>query len=177
MGRIAGDSVAAGVWQLDEMRDHHREMARLLLAGWRPGEIAKHFGMTNATISIIINSPCFREHVDRMQAEADGNAVQTRVALNDEVARLSQKAIDVMKSFLEDEHGNTKQAISPDMMKLQVVVAKDMLDRAGFKAANVLKIENNEQDNSKKKELNSIYNELVKGGDADGTGDDEQDVH
>jgi hypothetical protein len=92
-------------------------MARLTVAGWRPGELARQFGMSASQISVIQGSPLFMAEVARLEALADYEAVDVRV----ELEMRHQTSIEAIDRGL----------LNPDPAKA-ASVAFDVLDRTGY---------------------------------------------
>lgn len=74
---------------LTHMWERHREIARRLVSGDKPREIAQSLGMTETRLSIITNSPVFQIHLQELSAKADEAAA-------DVSGRISKLAIESM---------------------------------------------------------------------------------
>ena len=75
-------------------------------------------------MSIICNSPAFKNQLERLSMGADNGALDVQ----DRVTALSSDAMSVLEDVLQQ--GDTLQIPK----KLQVEVAKDIMDRAGHGA-------------------------------------------
>lgn len=151
--------------ELKELHAIHREAARLMLLGWSDKEIGRHLGRSAGWVSNLRKSPLFVEHLEKLQREADEKVLEYRLGLQDEISRLSQKALDVLRSYLEDESGNVPEMPNEKLLKLQADIAKDILDRAGLKSPVTFK-DLTERD-ARDAELARIYEELKGDGDVD----------
>lgn len=98
---------------------HHRSMARALVEGLRPKDLAESFGFTEGQISRIINSPMFQLEVERLEKYAEDITTDTKK----EIARMSVRALEILD---EQMH---KKDISE---QLRQNAAFDILNRAGY---------------------------------------------
>ena len=122
MGRIPGEEGPAQ--PLTHLWERHKEIMRRLVAGDRQVDIAKDMKMTQGRMSIICNSPAFKTQLERLSIGADNNAL----CVQDRVTALSDDAMSVLENVLQQ--GETMNV----PLKLQVDVAKDIMDRAGHGA-------------------------------------------
>ena len=107
---------------LTHLWERHKEIMRRLVAGDRQVDIAKDLQMTQSRMSIICNSPAFKTQLERLSMGADNNALDVQ----DRVTALSIDAMSVLEDVLQNGDDLPK--------KLQVEVAKDIMDRAGHGA-------------------------------------------
>ena len=107
---------------LTHLWERQKEIMRRLVAGDRQVDIAREMQMTQSRMSIICNSPAFKTQLERLSMGADNNALDVQ----DRVTALSSDAMSVLEDVLQNGEGLTK--------KLQVEVAKDIMDRAGHGA-------------------------------------------
>ncbi len=98
---------------------HHRAMARDLIAGFTPGEVADKSGFTAAQITRICQSPLFIAELNRLAAQAEDTAVD----VHEDFRRMSTRAAEILD---ENLHG---EGISRG---LKTKTAFDVLDRAGY---------------------------------------------
>lgn len=105
--------------------ERHKEIARRLVTGEKPRELAHSMGMSEARLSIITNSPAFQAHLARLSAAADENSKNVQ-------ARMGELAVESM-TILEQAIRVKNDSISP---ALKIKVAQDVLDRAGYGAIN-----------------------------------------
>ena len=98
---------------------HHRSMARNLVAGMTPGEVAVISGFTPAQISRIIQSPLFMAEIARLEAQAEHQAVDVR----NDLQVMAVRAIEVMDENLHSDEIDRG---------LKTKTAFDVLDRAGY---------------------------------------------
>ena len=107
---------------LKQIRPHHRSMARALVAGLTPTEVARSFGFSAGQISRIIQTPMFQAELARLEAGASASAMDLR----DDIRRMAQRAVEVLDADLEMEVGEDLRARA-----LRQKAAMDVLDRAG----------------------------------------------
>lgn len=119
MGRVPGKEISQ---PLTHLWERHREIMRRLIAGDRQVDIAKDMNMTQGRMSIICNSPAFKNELERKSLGADSNALDVQ----NRVTALSIDAMSVLEDVLQNGEDLPK--------KLQVEVAKDIMDRAGHGA-------------------------------------------
>lgn len=105
------------------VRPHHRKMARMLVAGIRPSEIATILGFTTVQITHILASPHIQIEVGRLEEMADEIAVDMRL----DIERMAETAVEIMD---EDLHIVPNDRFD---RKLRQDAAKDILDRAGYR--------------------------------------------
>jgi hypothetical protein len=118
MGRIpTGKSGASN--GIGYLWPHHRSMARDLIAGFTPGEVADKSGFTAAQITRITQSPLFIAELNRLAAQAEDTAVD----VHEDFRRMSTRAAEILD---ENLHG---EEISRG---LKTKTAFDVLDRAGY---------------------------------------------
>lgn len=118
--RVPGDKGPAQ--PLTHLWERHKEIMRRLVAGDRQVDIARDLQMTQSRMSIICNSPAFKTQLERLSLGADNNALDVQ----DRVTALSSDAMSVLEDVLQNGENLPK--------KLQVDVAKDIMDRAGHGA-------------------------------------------
>ncbi len=99
MGQLQEGKTAARQGQLQQLRDHHRAIARALLAGVSSGDVAAAFHMTPSAISVIKGSPLFQVHMSELQREADEKAIDTQ----DELVLLQPFAVETIAEALLDK--------------------------------------------------------------------------
>ena len=119
MGRVPGKEISQ---PLTHLWERHKEIMRRLVAGDRQVDIAREMQMTQSRMSIICNSPAFKTQLERLSMGADNNALDVQ----DRVTALSSDAMSVLEDVLQNGEGVPK--------KLQVDVARDIMDRAGHGA-------------------------------------------
>lgn len=117
--------------KISQMKNHHRSMARDLIAmgEMRNVDLARIYNMTESQISIIINSPCFLAYMAELEDRVEDNICELR----DDIRLLVPRASLVIKEELfkegeEGEDGETKPLNFSDR-KLRLGVAFDIWDR------------------------------------------------
>lgn len=108
---------------LTYMWERHKEMSRRIVVGDRPTDIAADMGISRSRLSIIMNSPIFRQHTDSLSERTDCSITD----IKDRIFRNAPKALDILEDVLMNE-GNRFDT------RLQVKVAHDLLDRGGLGA-------------------------------------------
>lgn len=104
--------------------ERHKEIMRRLVAGDRQVDIARDMSMTQSRMSIICNSPAFKTQLERLSVGADSNALNVQ----ERVTALSSDAMSILEDVLQQGDADNIPK------KLQVEVAKDIMDRAGYGA-------------------------------------------
>ena len=101
---------------------HHRHMARLVVEGHTPHEIAQLTGFTPAHISKILGSPSFQAEILRLESKAEENAVN----VHEEIKKIAERAVEILDKNIQ------APATSDSDKRLQQAAAFDILDRAGY---------------------------------------------
>ena len=117
--------------QIEKVEPRHRAMMRLLISGYKVGDLVEPFGLSSVRISNIVNSPLFKEEMRRMEeqvnvkfAESEGSKTASdfvRIRLREE----AQRSLDKLISLRDGAQSERVQQLS----------AIDILDRAGVKGA------------------------------------------
>ena len=102
---------------ITQVRPWHRSMARAVVAGARPNELARLFSLGVSQISVILGSPLFEAEVARLESLAEYEAVDVRVELQMRHG-MSIEAID-RDLINEDSHKAASSAF-------------EVLDRTGY---------------------------------------------
>lgn len=90
----------------------------------KPIEIARDMGMTPGRVSIIMNSPAFKNELARMSEKANEKAFD----IGGRIKESSIKAMDLLEKVLDPAAAEFQQA----NIGLKVKVAQDMVSRAGY---------------------------------------------
>jgi len=108
--------------RINQLKGHHRSMARDLVAGGLRGkELAELYDMTESQISIIINSPLFIAEVARIEAEIEDDVINVR----QEIRVLAPRARRIIAREMKGD---------PEILgerKHQTNIAFEVLDRSG----------------------------------------------
>lgn len=110
---------------IQQLRPWHRSMARAVVAGARPNELATQYGYTPAMITRIINSPLFKAAVARMEEKNEDIAVD----VNADLKAMAPRAAEILDVELGEED---VEKLPLGERKHKVSVALSVLDRAGF---------------------------------------------
>lgn len=112
--------------KIKEMKNHHRSMARDIIAMGeiRNVDLARIYNMTEAQISIIINSPCFIAYLAEMETQIENNITELR----EDIRLLVPRASQVIKEELFKD-GAIDQPLSLMERKMRLSVAFDIWDR------------------------------------------------
>jgi len=104
---------------LDQLKAHHREIARMHYEGFKPAEIAEKMAINIATVRNVLNDPLCKAHVNSLHDRSDRETINVRKKL----ATLNQYALNVMEDMLRNDGvpHNT-----------QLKAAQDVLDRNGY---------------------------------------------
>ena len=114
-------------YQIQNIWDTHREIARLAVTGMKHKEIADVLGVTPATVSNTLNSSSMREKLDSQRAARDASCEDVAARIKE----LSKIAVEIM---------NEMMFADKDDVKLRA--AKDILDRAGYTPVQTIRTEN-----------------------------------
>ena len=118
MGAV-NEGKSYAVAQLQQIRPHHRSMARLFALGHTPGEVAEITGFSPSWISVVSGSPLFQVEVERVTAMTEYKDVNTKRELKE----LAVVAVEQLARNLHDPKTDRK---------LATATAFDVLDRTGF---------------------------------------------
>jgi hypothetical protein len=110
--------------QIGHLWPHHRSMARALLLGATPGDLAVTYGFSSSQISCIINSPLFLAELSRLESQAEENL--NGIPADLEV--LAGKAVQLISQELETL--SASEEIWERKTKLDTCFK--ILDRAGY---------------------------------------------
>lgn len=87
---------------LQKLKERHREIGRLLVAGMPQREIAGIFGLTESRLSIIINSPIFQEYLSTLSRGRDSEAVDFAAHIH-RIAERGLKKIEKVLDTTQDD--------------------------------------------------------------------------
>ena len=121
--RYTPDSAPRKPFAIKKMWDRHHEIARRLVLGEKPTDIAKDLGITKETVSNTRNSPIVRDHISVLQAARDVECIDVA----QEIKATAPKALKLLQDILEPDT-DIGQSASP---ALKAHTARDLLDRAG----------------------------------------------
>jgi len=102
--------------------ERHKELARKIVAGQKPIEIAKDFNMSTSRISIIMNSPAFKKYVGSLRERVEIGLVDIRKEIN----KGAQSGVGLLLKLMSDD---TKTV--DDTQKFKSKLALEFLDRDG----------------------------------------------
>lgn len=105
-------------FQITEMHDIHHEIARRLVLGEWPREIAKALNISYQTVINVKNSPIVQEKIELLHGARDSEVMDVAK----QIRELAPKAVEVIEGVLDDEEEGTG-------MRLKASLA--VLDRAG----------------------------------------------
>ena len=108
----------------------HRALMRRLLAGQTVSQAATELGMSMGRVSIVSNSPLFKEEMAIMQKEIAGEFVKnesSKVHTDMVRTRLSEEALASLNTIVGLRDGAQSE-------RVRQLSAIEILDRAGFKA-------------------------------------------
>ena len=113
---------------LSRPRIHHIHMARLVVMGCTPGEIAEVTGFSPVQITKILASPLFQKEVARLAGEADTSAIDLR----QELQSLALKAMVNLEEDLHIADGIDPNELTNFQRRLRNSTSMDVLDRVGL---------------------------------------------
>lgn len=108
--------------QLKQLKTHHREIARLSFQGFSPQEIAERVDMKTTSVYAILKNSLCQAYINGLNDRADKQVINTRQELFD----MSPLATRAMKEILREDSEAPYSVVAN--------VAKDVLDRNGYKA-------------------------------------------
>lgn len=123
------DGSSRRVWQVSQLWDNHKEVARRLALGQQNVKIAAALGMTPTAVSIIKNSPVTKEYVDNLQGARNSDTVDVM----NNIREMAPKALKLLDAIISGAESEATPA-------LRANVAKDILDRAGYGAVKNLNV-------------------------------------
>lgn len=118
--RRVPDGAPRKTWQVTELWEVHREIARRIVLGQKNTVIAEALNCTPEMVSMVRNSPVVKDHTAIMCGAADADTIDVAKRIQD----LAPDALNVLKNILNDEEGKASLA-------LKARVAESLLDRAG----------------------------------------------
>lgn len=116
MGRTAADNRKT---QLETLRPQHRAMARAMLAGALPKDLAIRYGMTLSSLTRIINSPLFKLEYYRLENSLENMVVDE---VRQDLESLRPRAVEVIAEELVAQQASARRT----------KCAFDLLDRTDF---------------------------------------------
>ena len=118
MGRHATGKTP--IQPLLEIKTRHRDMMYLILAGMTGVQICDKIGISQSRLSVIRNSPLFKDELARLEALVESKAIDRKADLNARVHDLQFKALDTLEDILDDNKtvGVMKRAIAGDLLDL-----------------------------------------------------------
>lgn len=87
-------------YEVRDLREADREMARLLLLGFRPKRIASILKCSAVHVRNVANSPAMQRHLQMLQEKRDSEAVDVARGLKN----LSVEALEVVEDAIRDEN-------------------------------------------------------------------------
>ena len=112
--------------------ERHKEVARLLVSGERPIDIAKRLGYTQAWLSTMMNSPVFKDYLKKLSERKDEGALDIRKQIEEGAQVGVCELLKILKG--EDQYA---EGVS---VQQKIKVAQDFLDREGH--AKITKVQN-----------------------------------
>lgn len=110
-----------GNYSVQRMNARHREMIRRIMLGQTNVEIARALEVTPQNVSDVKNSPIVKAKIEHMQNILDAETL-------DVSTRIQEMSKDAVEVYYELMHGAERE-------ETRRMIAKDVLDKAGFKAA------------------------------------------
>ena len=107
-------------WQVTEMWEVHREIARRIVLGQKNVVVAEALNCTQEMVSMVRNSPVIKDQINLMSGAADADCVDLAKRILD----IAPQALEVLEDILKDKHNQASLA-------LRAKVAESILDRAG----------------------------------------------
>lgn len=124
MGRAPGGEDGAYLSpQISHIKPHHRSMARMLVEGAQPTEIARVMGFSEGHITRIQASPLFQVELNRLEEKRDDVVAEGR----EDIRNLVERATEVLSEDLYRDPEDHRDR------KLRQTAALETLDRAGIR--------------------------------------------
>lgn len=121
-------------YEIEKIQEWHKEILRLAVLGYRPGEIANATGYSKTHISNIFNSEVFKAELEVLQAARDDDSVSVAKRIVGMAPIATERLLEVIREpifKIDGESVKVDERIEPS---LKIKVAQDILDRAGHKA-------------------------------------------
>lgn len=99
--------------------EHHHAIARLVVAGCKNTEIARHIGVDKQTVSNVRNSPVVKAQIARLRGEAENEIINAHRIIREAAEDAARVMVDCI------QNPNAEEA-------LRVRTAKDVLGLAGI---------------------------------------------
>jgi len=123
--------------QIAKVEPRHRAMMRLQIAGYKPADLADVFGLTVTRVSIITNSPLYKDELRRMEEE-----------VNKEFAKSEgeKTKVDFIRIRAKDEAGKSLEKLislrdGATSERIQQLSAVEILGIAGVTKTNKVEAE------------------------------------
>lgn len=111
-------------YTLQKMNQLHHEIVRRIVAGQKDHQIAKSLGVSKAMVKYTKESPIVKQKLEILMGERDASAIEVRK----HIENLAPLALDELQKMMTEESTSDRTRMK---------IAQDVLDRAGFKPANV----------------------------------------
>jgi len=108
---------------LKELKEHHREVARLSFQGYKPSEIASRTGSKVGTIYSILRDAMCKSFIAGLSDQADKSVINVREKLSE----MSLASLDTLSHILSRDNIETTPAA------VRLGAANSVLDRNGYK--------------------------------------------
>lgn len=108
---------------LKELKVHHRNIVQMAFNGYKPNEIAERLEITYGTVTSVLRSPMGKAYMNGLTDKLK----ETTIDVRKELVSMNKDALETFKRILTP---TTKAPAS-----VQATVAKDILDRTGYKAS------------------------------------------
>lgn len=84
-------------YNITEIHDHYREIARMRAAGLSISQIASRMGKTPVMVGYVVNNPLMRQEIERLQAGRDISAMD----IGKQIDELAPKALAYVNEVLD----------------------------------------------------------------------------
>jgi hypothetical protein len=120
-------------YQIKHLNERHQEIARRVVLGEKPADIAADLGISRELVSVVKGSELGAAYIRELEAERNAYTVDISIQLKD----LCPAAMDVLKDGVEGRLGGNAK----DYVRMKA--ATEILDRAGYGKIHSLKAEVN----------------------------------
>lgn len=111
-------------YTLQKMNQLHHEIVRRIVAGQKDHQIAKALNVSKAMVKYTKESPIVKQKLEILMGERDASAIEVRK----HIENLAPLALDELQKMMTEDSTSDRTRMK---------IAQDVLDRAGFKPANV----------------------------------------
>lgn len=125
-------------YHLKHLWEKHKHLARMLVVGEKNVDIAKKLHMSQSRVSVIANSPAFKNHLGNLSERADQTSLDIKKKLEEGALAGVELLVDLLKK--DPKTGSRFNPAIP--VQHQMKAAMTLLDRAGHGEIKLTRNEN-----------------------------------